>query len=93
MSATKVMKIEKKVLPQYYQALIEGRKNYELRLADFKCETGDVLVLKEWDANEKKYTGRTIEKEVTFVVKTKDCDFWTKDEVEKYGYQVIGLKN
>jgi len=86
------MKIQKKVWPEYFQAILDGRKNYELRLVDFECKPGDTLVLKEWNPDTKEYTGRIIEKEVTFVVKTKDCKFWTEEEIEKYGYQVIGLK-
>lgn len=86
------MRIEKKVWPEYFQAILDGRKNYELRLADFECNPGDTLVLKEWNPDTKEYTGRVFEKEATFVVKTKDCKFWTEEEIEKYGYQVIGLK-
>jgi len=86
------MKIEKKVWPVYFQAILDGKKNYELRLADFECKPGDTLLLKEWNPDTKEYTGRVIEKEVTFVVKTKDCKFWKSEEIEKYGYQVIGLK-
>lgn len=86
------MKIDKKVWPEYFQAILERRKNYELRLADFECKPGDILVLKEWDSKTKEYTGRVIEKEVTFVVRTKDCKFWSQKEIDKYGYQVIGLK-
>ncbi len=81
------MKIEKKVWPEYFQAILDGRKNYELRLADFECRPGDTLVLKEWGPNTKEYTGRMVEKEVTFVVKTKDCKFWSQDEIEKYGFR------
>lgn len=86
------MKIGKKVWPEYFQAILDGRKTYELRLADFECKPGDILVLKEWSPNTKEYTGRVLEKEITFVVKTKDCKFWSQEEIEKYGYQVIGIK-
>ena len=54
------MKIEKKVWPEYFQKIIDGVKTYELRLADFECNQGDVLVLKEWHPKTKEYTGRTI---------------------------------
>ncbi len=42
-------KIEKKVWPKYFSAIIKGKKKYELRLVDWDCKEGDVLVLKEWD--------------------------------------------
>lgn len=86
------MKIEKKVWPKYFQAIMDGKKTFELRLADFKCEPGDILVLKEWDPDTQQYTGRELEKTATYVVKTKDCHFWSEEEVEKHGHQVIGFK-
>lgn len=86
------MKIEKKCWPEYFEKILSGEKNFELRLADWPCQPGDVLVLKEWNPEIKKYTGRQIEKEVSYVLKTKDQKFWKKEEVEKYGYRVIGFK-
>ena len=74
-----------------FQAILDGKKKFELRLDDFDCTEGDMLILKEWDSEGKKYTGREMVKEVTFVVKTKDVEFWTKNEVERFGYQVIGF--
>lgn len=84
--------IEKKIWPKYFEAVENGSKNYELRLADFECRPGDKLILKEWDPSSKQYTGREIEKEVTYVGKTKDYNFWPKEEVEKYGYQIISFE-
>lgn len=84
--------IEKKIWPQYFEAVKDGRKSFELRLADFVCEPSDKLILKEWDPNTKKYTGRELERLVTYVGKTKDYNFWPKDEIEKYGYQIISFK-
>jgi hypothetical protein len=49
-------------------------------------------VLKEWDHINKRYTGREMEKKITFVLKTKDVKFWSEDDVEKYGYQIISFK-
>ena len=86
------MKIEKKVWPEYFQKIIDSVKTYELRLADFECKTGDVLVLKEWDPKTKKYTGRVIEKTVTYVGKTKGQTFWSNEDVEKFGFQIIAFK-
>ena len=86
------MKIEKKVWPEYFKKIIDGVKNYELRLADFECSPGDILVLREWDPTTKNYTGRVIEKVVSYVGKTKGQTFWTKEDVEKYGFQIICFK-
>lgn len=86
------MKIEKKVWPEYFQKILEGSKTYELRLADFECKPGDVLVLNEWDPDTKQFTGRFLEKTVTYVGKTKGITFWPKEDVEKYGFQIIAFK-
>ena len=86
------MKIEKKVLPEYFEKIISGEKTFELRLADWDCNIGDVLLLKEWDPNTKEYTGRQIEKEITYVLKTKDVSLWSQEEIDKYGFQIISIK-
>ncbi len=86
------MKIEKKVWPEYFRKIKEGKKTFEIRLADFKCNSGDVLVLREWNPKTKKYTGRSMKKKVTYVLKTKKLKFWPKKDVDKYGLQVIGFR-
>jgi len=86
------MKIEKKVWPEFFQKILNGEKNFELRLADFECNIGDILVLKEWDPKTEKYTERILEKEVTYVLKTKDVKFWSKEDMKKYGFQIISFK-
>jgi len=40
-------RIIKKVLPDYFQDIVDGKKKYELRLNDFEVEPGDVLVSEE----------------------------------------------
>lgn len=86
------MIIKKKILAEYFNKILDGSKTFELRLADFECHSGDILVLEEWNPEAKKYTGRKIEKEVTYVLKTKDVKFWPVEDVEKYGFQVISFK-
>lgn len=86
------MKIIKKVDKDFFEKILSGDKNFEFRLADFQCKVGDILILKEWDPKIKKETGRAIEKKITYILKTKELKFWTKKEIEKYGYQVLSLK-
>ncbi len=86
------MRIEKKTWPEAFQKVLDGIKNVELRLADFECKPGDVLVLREWNPKTKEYTGRVLEKEVKYVMRTKDQPYWSKNEVEKYGFQIISFK-
>jgi len=56
------MKIEKKIWPEFFDKVKNGDKTFELRIADFDCNTSDVLVLKEWNPQIKQYTGRFIKK-------------------------------
>jgi hypothetical protein len=85
------MRIKKKVWPEFFQQILEGEKKFELRLADFRCSPGDILVLEEWDPKASKYTGRHLEKEVTSVLRTKDITFWPEDEIAEHGLQIISF--
>ena len=86
-------KIEKETTPELFEKVKSGEKTFDVRLNDFKCKKGDTLILREWDPKTKKYTGRSLEKKVSFVITTKElAKFWTKEEIEKYGFQVIGFK-
>lgn len=86
-------KIEKKVWPEYFEQILSGEKTFEVRLNDWTCNTGDLLLLREWDPSKKEYTGRFVKKKITYIVKTKDMrKFFTKKDIEKYGFQIIGFK-
>jgi len=87
------MKIEKKVWTYYFQKILDGKKNFELLLANFQCREGDILVLKEWDPEEGVYTGRQIEKEITYVTTLKDIPFWSPSQIEEHGFQIISFRS
>ena len=85
--------IEKKCWPKWFELVRSGEKPFDLRLADFKAKKGDTLWLREYDPEKKSYTGREIKKEITYVTNSKDWgNFWKKEDLEKYGFTVIGLK-
>ena len=86
------MKIEKKCHPEFFEQILNGNKTFELRLADWKCNVGDTLILKEWDPKSKEYTGRIVEKQIKYILKTKDIKYWSKEDIEKYGYQILALR-
>jgi hypothetical protein len=86
------MKIEKKSWPQEFGKMLNGEKTFDLRLADFECRPGDAILFREWDPKTRQYTGRSMEKTVSFVFRTKDQKFWKKEDVEKYGFQVISFR-
>jgi hypothetical protein len=84
-------RIEKKIWPDSFNKIASGETKFEVRLGDFDCRPGDVLVLREWDPVTMSYTGRTIEKQVKNVEKTKVMRFYKQEDVEKHGLQIIEL--
>lgn len=86
------MIIEKKTWPEDFQKVFDGIKNFDVRLDDFHCKTGDTIILREWDPKIKNYTGRQIKKQVGCVAKLSKMPYWTKKDIAIYGYQVIGFK-
>ncbi len=72
-----------KTSPEYFNAVVDGSKNFEVRKNDRNFQVGDSLILKEWDGSE--YTGRIIKKEITYIL----------DHTSGYvleGYVVMGIK-
>ncbi len=60
-----------------------GKKKFELRLADFDIEEGDTLRLEEWvgEKENRKPTGRIIDKVVTYVQKP-NLQEWIEQQPE-----------
>jgi ASC-1-like (ASCH) protein len=92
-------RVIKKISPEYFQAILDGQKKYELRLNDFEIEAGDILVLEEYtssDPETRKQTGRKLEKEVIYLRKFKLSELQTalrctSEELEEIGVQVISF--
>lgn len=85
--------IKKKILPEYFDAIVSGKKNYELRLNDFEVQEGDVLLLEEWNPETQQYTGRSIKKRVTYVGKFRiDKLFWPEENIKEKGLQILSLE-
>jgi ASC-1-like (ASCH) protein len=86
--------IKKKVWPEYFEAIVSGKKKFELRLHDFDVKEGDMLVLEEWDPTTKAYTGRSLEKKVTYIIafKPDELTFWPKEDVQEKGLQIISFE-
>jgi len=81
--------IKKKIWPKWFELVKSGEKKFELRLADFRIEGGDVLLLEEWNPKTKKYTGRKIRKKVKYALRFKLDDFGQEKEIKKKGLYVI----
>lgn len=86
------MKIRKKTWKEGFEKILSGEKTFDARLADFNCKKGDILILEEYDPVNKKYTGRKIEKKITFVLNTNKQKYWSKLDINKYGLKIIALK-
>jgi hypothetical protein len=83
--------IVKKVNREHFEKILTGEKKFELRLADEEYILGEILVLKEVD-EEKKFTGREIKKKITSILKTRDCNFWPSEKIDKYGFIIMSLE-
>lgn len=84
----------KKVLKKYFDKILSGEKTYEVRLADWHCAEGDILELVEIDDETRQPTGRTLQRKVGAVIRTKELenlDWWSKEDMQKYGFQILAL--
>jgi len=54
---------------EYYQKVVSGEKDWELRLNDRNFEIGDQLILEEYDNDKKEYTGYSTSRIVTYMLK------------------------
>jgi len=86
------MRIEKKCWPKEFKQVMDGEKTFDMRLDDFECRRGDILVLKEWDPETEEYTGREIEKRISYVLHSKEAKFWKEKEKQEKGFVVMALR-
>jgi hypothetical protein len=87
------MEIKKKVWPKFFQDLLDGKKKFEVRLADFEINQGDILILEEYNPETKQYTGRTIKKKVNFLTKFNPTEMHSLEEIKQHGFWLIGMEN
>jgi ASC-1-like (ASCH) protein len=73
---------ELKILPEYFKAQKEGKKNFEIRKNDRGYQVGDLLILEEYDPETNNFTGRNMIVEITYMT----------DYMQKEGYVVLGTK-
>lgn len=79
-----IKKIKKKILPEYFSAVLSGQKNFELRKDDDDIQVGDLIILREWDGE--KYTGRAINADTMYILR--DAPQYGLME----GYCIIGIR-
>ena len=76
--------IKKKILPNYFKAVLSGLKTFELRKDEDDIQPGDILDLLEWDGE--KYTGQNVRCIVTYVLR--NCPEFGLME----GFCIIGIE-
>jgi len=81
--------IEKKIWPDFFEKILRGEKNAEIRLADFDLKSGDILILNEWDPIRQRFTGRTLNKVVKNLTKVNLTAFWDTEKIKKNGVYLI----
>jgi hypothetical protein len=84
--------IKKKIWPEYFEKILQEKKNTELRLADFEIKEGDILILEEYNPKTKKYTGRSIRKKVGYINKFNPTEAHSLEEIKQFGFYLIELK-
>lgn len=86
------MEIRKKCWPEMFENISRGKKKFDLRLGDSSVKEGDILVLEEFNPETKAYTGRILKKKISYVLRTKDLNFWKKEDIDKKGFVVMSLE-
>lgn len=76
--------IEKKILPEYFKAVKDRTKTFELRKDDSDYQVGDILKLREWDGS--RYTGNVQFRQITYILR--DCPEYGLQP----GYCILAMK-
>jgi len=84
--------IRKKIDKEYFELIKSGKKDFEIRVADFEIKEGDALILEEKDPKTQKLTGRKIKKKVKQVFYKPLEKIGQIDQIKKHGLYVIQLE-
>jgi len=76
-----------KTWPEYFEAIITGRKNFDVRKNDRNFQVGDRLDLLEWNPETGEYTGRFCNREITYILNCNRNPF-----IKVRGYVILSLK-
>lgn len=53
--------------PESFVAVAQGEKTFDIRKSDRDYKVGDHLLMREWDPKTEQYTGREIERRITYI--------------------------
>jgi len=79
--------IEKRVWKPFFEDLITDKKNFDIRLADFKLTDGDEVLFREYDQGKREYTGQNILVKVKNLHLIKFGDFYPIEKIAECGYE------
>jgi hypothetical protein len=85
------MRHELKTWPKFFDMVRRGCKMFEVRIDDRGYQEGDTLLLKEYDPNTEKYTGRALTCDVTCIVS--GAEFGIKPGCVAMGIKLTGSHN
>ncbi|WP_438716218.1 DUF3850 domain-containing protein [Enterococcus sp. AZ109] len=71
-----------KIAPEYYQAIVDGKKKFEIRKNDRNFSEGDDFVLREF-TKEQGYTGKYVLGTITYIT-----DFMQKEDYVVFSFQL-----
>jgi len=84
--------IVKKIDKELFELILSGKKRFEVRIEDdCKFNEEDILILKEKDESGN-FTGRQLRKKISFILRTKECTWWKKEDIAKHGFTVLSLE-
>ncbi len=76
-----------KIWPEYFERMIDGAKNFEVRRNDRDFQVGDYLCLQEWRPESEAFSGRVLTRKVIYSLHGHDSDVGICA-----GYVVMGLE-
>jgi len=75
---------ELKTWPMYFRAIVEGKKNFEIRRDDRDFSPGDVLLLIEYERQAQHFTGAQVERKITYILR--------EHEGLREGFAILGFE-
>lgn len=75
---------ELKTHPEYFTAVLYGKKNFEVRKDDRDFKVGDDLHLREYNPETQSYTGVSTHRAIQYILKD--------PQYVKEGYVIMGLE-
>jgi ASC-1-like (ASCH) protein len=63
-----------KIQPEYFKEVCTGKKSFEIRKNDRDFKVGDMLLLQEYLPESNSYTGRVVERKVTYITNYAQVD-------------------